>query len=75
LILQDVQGLDVVFRHGVSGEFVLNGIKGDWTRRRPLGLRKPRGCLKHSIHGDFCLASFDEVASLARNGADGRVLR
>ncbi len=30
-ILQDVQGIDVVFRRGASGEFVLNGIQGDWT--------------------------------------------
>jgi len=30
-ILRDIQGLDVVFRRSAAGEFVLNGIKGDWT--------------------------------------------
>ncbi|HMO85555.1 MAG TPA: hypothetical protein PKC18_11625, partial [Lacipirellulaceae bacterium] len=32
-------------------------------------------CLKHSVHGDFCHASLDEVESLARTGPNGRVRR
>lgn len=33
------------------------------------------GCLKHSIHGDFNLVSFDEVTSLMRGDASGRIQR
>ncbi|MCL5096869.1 MAG: alpha-galactosidase [Candidatus Omnitrophica bacterium] len=29
-ILKDIQGLDAHFEFGAKGEFVLNGIKGDW---------------------------------------------
>jgi alpha-galactosidase len=29
-LLQDIQGLDTRFQRGTEGEFVLNGIKGDW---------------------------------------------
>ena len=30
-ILENIQGLDFMFHRGSAGEFVLNGIKGDWT--------------------------------------------
>ena len=30
-ILENIEGLDVIFHRGQVGEFVLNGIKGDWT--------------------------------------------
>ena len=30
-ILSDIQGLDTAFQRGDKGEFVLNGIKGDWN--------------------------------------------
>jgi len=30
-ILENIQGLDVRFHRGSAAEFVLNGIKGDWT--------------------------------------------
>lgn len=30
-ILEKIQGVDVMFHRGPAGEFVLNGIKGDWT--------------------------------------------
>jgi len=33
------------------------------------------GCLKHSIHGDFNLVSFDEVQALAVGDGSGRVQR
>jgi 2-dehydro-3-deoxygluconokinase len=33
------------------------------------------GCLKHSIHGDFNLVSFDEVLALMGGDASGRVQR
>jgi 2-dehydro-3-deoxygluconokinase len=32
-------------------------------------------CLKHSIHGDFNLVSFDEVMELVRGGGSGRIQR
>ena len=32
-------------------------------------------CLKHSIHGDFNLVSFDEVSELMRGNASGRIQR
>jgi 2-dehydro-3-deoxygluconokinase len=33
------------------------------------------GCLKHSIHGDFNLVSFDEVKSLVDGDGSGRIQR
>ncbi len=30
-ILENIQGLDARFARGAGGEFILNGIKGDWT--------------------------------------------
>jgi 2-dehydro-3-deoxygluconokinase len=32
-------------------------------------------CLKHSIHGDFCRATLDEVEALLKDGGSGRVQR
>jgi len=33
------------------------------------------GCLKHSIHGDFNLSSFDEIQALVVSGGSGRIQR
>jgi 2-dehydro-3-deoxygluconokinase len=32
-------------------------------------------CLKHTIHGDFNLASFDEILDLMKSGGSGRIQR
>jgi 2-dehydro-3-deoxygluconokinase len=32
-------------------------------------------CLKHTIHGDFNLVSFDEVLALMKGDASGRIQR
>ena len=33
------------------------------------------GCLKHSVHGDFNLVSFDEIQALLAGGGSGRIQR
>jgi len=33
------------------------------------------GCLKHSIHGDFNMVTFDEVLALMQHGGSGRIQR
>ena len=33
------------------------------------------GCLKHSIHGDFNMVSFDEIQALVSGDGSGRVQR
>jgi 2-dehydro-3-deoxygluconokinase len=45
------------------------------THQEALEFAVALSCLKHSIPGDFCRISLDEVRALLQEGGSGRVLR
>lgn len=60
-ILQGIQGLDYKFQRGPASEFVLNGIKGDWSTedsyqpyRYTLGANSTRSFAPQSTSGKSC---------------------
>jgi 2-dehydro-3-deoxygluconokinase len=61
-----------------SGDAFAAGLIYGWThlpnRREALEFAAAASCLKHSIPGDFCRATVDEIHALVR-GADGRIQR
>ncbi len=73
-----IYDINVVDRIGAGDAFtagLIFGLLMRWDSAQTVEFAAAAGCLKHTVHGDFCLASFDEVALLARSGTDGRVLR
>jgi 2-dehydro-3-deoxygluconokinase len=71
--------LPVVDRVG-SGDAFMGGLiyglrKFRADPQKALNFAAASGCLKHSIPGDFCLASAAEVEQLAAGDASGRVSR
>ncbi len=51
------------------------GLMSDWAPQRTVEFAAAASCLKHSIPGDFNLATLDEVEELAETGGCGRVRR
>jgi 2-dehydro-3-deoxygluconokinase len=68
----------VVDRIGAGDAFAAGLIYG-WinlsTRQDALEFAAAAGCLKHSISGDFCRASAEEVVAVCRNGSTARIDR
>ena len=68
----------VVDRIGAGDAFAAGLIYG-WinlsTRQDALEFAAAAGCLKHSIPGDFCRASAEEVIAVCRNESSGRIHR
>jgi 2-dehydro-3-deoxygluconokinase len=67
-----------VDRIGAGDAFAAGLIYG-WinlsTRQDALEFAAAAGCLKHSIPGDFCRASAEEVIAVCRNESAGRIHR
>ena len=51
------------------------GLMQRWPGRRTVEFAAAAGCLKHSIPGDFNLASVEEIEQLVKSGVAGRVRR
>jgi 2-dehydro-3-deoxygluconokinase len=62
-----------------SGDAFAAGLIYGWmhlsTHREALDFAVAAGCLKHSIPGDFCRLSVEEVHALRTEGGSGRVQR
>lgn len=54
---------------------VVYGMLQGWPADRTAEFAAASGCLKHTIHGDFCLASLEEIESLVKEGGSGRIRR
>lgn len=71
--------LPIVDRVGGGDAFAAGLIYGLLTYKddpqKALNFAAAAGCLKHSIYGDFNLASLDEVKQLVAGNASGRVVR
>jgi len=85
-LLCDAKGCDVsrsydmqmVDRIGGGDAFsggLIDGLLQRWPRRKALEFAAAAGCLKHSIPGDFNLASVAEVQQLVTTGESGKVQR
>jgi len=85
-LLCDAKGCDVsrryemqmVDRIGGGDAFsggLIYGLLQRWSRRRTIEFAAAAGCLKHSIPGDFNLASVAEVQQLVTSGESGKVQR
>jgi 2-dehydro-3-deoxygluconokinase len=73
-----VYNIRVVDRIGAGDAFaggLIFGMLDGWQPGRTVEFAAAAACLKHTIHGDFCPVSFDEIVSLAERGANGKVLR
>jgi 2-dehydro-3-deoxygluconokinase len=68
----------VVDRIGAGDAFaagLIFGMLEDWQPVRTVQFAAAAACLKHTIHGDFCLVSLEEIRDLAEYGPSGKVLR
>jgi len=68
----------VVDRIGAGDAFtggLIYGLLAGWEMARTVEFAAAVACLKHTMHGDFCLISLSEASAFAEHGADGRVLR
>jgi 2-dehydro-3-deoxygluconokinase len=54
---------------------LIYGTLSQWDAQRTVEFAAAAGCLKHSIPGDFLIASIDEVMQLVETGEAGRVRR
>jgi 2-dehydro-3-deoxygluconokinase len=54
---------------------IIYGLITGQNRQETVEFAAAAGCLKHSIHGDFNLTSFDEVLALVQGGGSGRIQR
>jgi 2-dehydro-3-deoxygluconokinase len=54
---------------------IIYGLLTGQDRQETVEFAAAAGCLKHSIHGDFNLTSFDEVLALVQGGGSGRIQR
>ena len=68
----------VVDRIGGGDAFsagVIYGILTGQDLQETVEFAAAASCLKHTIHGDFNMASFDEIMDLVRGGGTGRIQR
>jgi 2-dehydro-3-deoxygluconokinase len=54
---------------------LIYGLLSRWPARRAVEFAAAAGCLKHSVPGDFSLASLEEVQALATGAGSGRIQR
>lgn len=73
-----VYDMQIVDRIGGGDAFtagLLYGMLNRWPSQRTVEFAAASGCLKHSIPGDFNLASLEEIEQLVASGEAGRVRR
>jgi len=78
LYMSRVEQIRVVDRIGAGDAFtggLIYGLLQHWDPAVTLQFAAAAACLKHSIHGDVCLASLKEVQDLAFGFANARVIR
>ena len=69
---------NIVERVGAGDAFaagLIYALSSDFSESQALDFAAASGCLKHSIHGDFNLATREEVLALAKGNGSGRILR
>ena len=54
---------------------IIYGLLTGQDLQETVDLAAAAGCLKHSIHGDFNLTSFDEIQALVAGDSSGRIQR
>lgn len=54
---------------------LIHGLSAGWTLEQTVEFGAAASCLKHSVPGDFGLASLEEVQALAAGGSGGRIQR
>jgi 2-dehydro-3-deoxygluconokinase len=54
---------------------IIYGLLTDQDLQETVEFAAAASCLKHTIHGDFNLATFDEIVALIRGDGSGRIQR
>ena len=54
---------------------LIYALLNDYSNQNSLEFATAASCLKHSIHGDFNQVTVDEVLSLMKGNANGRIQR
>lgn len=70
--------IHIVDRVGGGDSFgagLIYALRNDYSAQEAIELAVAASCLKHTIEGDYNLASLDEVKALAHGDASGRVKR
>ena len=78
IVSREYEIRDIVDRVGSGDAFcagLIYGLSILEDDRKALEFATASGCLKHSVHGDFPLATVDEVMSLVRGSGSGRIQR
>lgn len=73
-----IYDIRVVDRIGAGDAFaggLIHGLLSDWDAQRAVEFAAAAGCWSHTIVGDFCHASAEEIGALAESGGDGRIRR
>lgn len=71
----DMQMVDRIGGGDAFSGGIVYGLLMGWTRRKTVEFAAAAGCLKHSVPGDFNLASLVEVQQLVKTGEPGIVQR
>ena len=66
----DVEILDRVGTGDAFSVGVLYGLIQQWSLQDTVNLGLKNMCFKHTIHGDYCFASLDEIQAMQLNGSD-----
>ena len=70
--------IQIVDRVGAGDSFsgaLIYALLNDYSNQNSLEFATAASCLKHSIHGDFNQVTVDEVLSLMKGNANGRIQR
>ena len=70
--------IQIVDRVGAGDSFsgaLIYALLNDYSNQTSLEFATAASCLKHSIHGDFNQVTVDEVLSLMKGNANGRIQR
>lgn len=65
--------VEILERVGTGDAFsvgVLYGLIQQWSLQETVNFGLKNMCYKHTIHGDYCYATLDEVQSMQFNGSD-----